>query len=77
MFATISGSTDTVRLLLEAGAKPDVVNNINRTAGQLGAFVGECGIFESFYSLTCSIGCYTVGSIFPQELDNSFEMKKV
>lgn len=38
------GSADTVRLLLESGAKPDAVNNINRTAGQLGAFVGMRGV---------------------------------
>lgn len=35
-----TGSTDTVRMLLESGAKSDALNNINRTASQLGAFVG-------------------------------------
>jgi len=40
MFCFFSGSTDTVRVLLEAGAKPGAINKIKRTAAQLGAFVG-------------------------------------
>ena len=41
IFFEFLGSTDTVRLLLEAGAKPHAINNVNRTASQLGAFVGN------------------------------------
>lgn len=41
MFATLAGSTDCVRILLEAGAKTDFQNKVNRTASQLGAFVGR------------------------------------
>lgn len=40
MFATISGHEDVVQLLLDHGARPDVVNKINRTAAQMGGFVG-------------------------------------
>ena len=36
-----SGSVDAVRVLLEAGARVSAVNNIGRTAAQLGAFVGK------------------------------------
>ena len=41
MFATLAGSTEVVRMLLEAGAKTGVINKVNRTASQLGAFVGR------------------------------------
>lgn len=41
MFACLSGSLDTTRVLLEAGAKVNAENNLGRTAAQLGAFVGQ------------------------------------
>ncbi|XP_020616117.1 ankyrin repeat and MYND domain-containing protein 2-like [Orbicella faveolata] len=41
MFACLSGSVDTTRVLLEAGAKVNAENNLGRTAAQLGAFVGQ------------------------------------
>ena len=41
MFFPVPGCTEVVRLLLEQGANKDTVNKINRTASQLGAFVGE------------------------------------
>ena len=41
MFGTLSGNTDVVQLLLDAGAQTDIVNKVNRTAAQLGAFVGR------------------------------------
>ncbi|XP_068710703.1 ankyrin repeat and MYND domain-containing protein 2-like isoform X2 [Montipora foliosa] len=41
MFACLSGSVDTTRVLLEAGARVNAENNLGRTAAQLGAFVGQ------------------------------------
>jgi ankyrin repeat protein len=41
MFAALSGNSDVVRILLEAGAKPHQINRIGRTAAQLGAFTGQ------------------------------------
>ena len=40
MFATISGSGSVVQLLLEEGASVSATNNVNRTAAQMGGFVG-------------------------------------
>ena len=34
------GSVETARVLLEAGASIKAINKVNRTASQLGAFVG-------------------------------------
>ena len=41
MFATITGSVPVVQLLLESGANVDKTNNVNRTAAQMGGFVGN------------------------------------
>ena len=41
MFATITGSVPVVQLLLENGANVDKTNNVNRTAAQMGGFVGN------------------------------------
>jgi hypothetical protein len=41
MFATIAGHKEVVGLLLENGAKTNVVNGVNKTAVQLGSFVGQ------------------------------------
>ncbi|XP_019853820.1 PREDICTED: ankyrin repeat and MYND domain-containing protein 2-like isoform X2 [Amphimedon queenslandica] len=41
MFATISGSAPVVQLLLEKGASVTATNNVNRTAAQMGGFVGQ------------------------------------
>ena len=37
----ILGSTETTRLLLEAGANVSAINRVKRTASQLGAFIGK------------------------------------
>ena len=36
-----SGSLESTKVLLEAGADKQAQNNINRTAAQLGAFTGD------------------------------------
>ena len=58
MFATITGSVPVVRLLLESGANVDKTNNVNRTAAQMGGFVGNNdnnnNKLESNYMYTCS-----------------------
>ena len=36
----VLGHSEVVRLLLDQGARTSVVNNFNKTAAQLGAFVG-------------------------------------
>ena len=36
-----SGKTETVKVILEAGAKVDVTNSVGRNASQMAAFVGE------------------------------------
>jgi hypothetical protein len=41
MFATIAGHGAVVELLLERGARTSMVNGVNKTAAQLGAFVGQ------------------------------------
>jgi ankyrin repeat protein len=40
MFATIAGHSQIVQLLLNRGAKVDMTNKVNRTASQMGGFVG-------------------------------------
>lgn len=37
----VSGNEKVVRLILEAGARTDCVNSVNRTAAEMAAFVGE------------------------------------
>ncbi|EDV28961.1 uncharacterized protein TRIADDRAFT_52356 [Trichoplax adhaerens] len=41
MFAALAGSVETAKVLLEAGASTKATNKVNRTASQLGAFVGQ------------------------------------
>lgn len=41
MFAALSGSCETVQIILEAGANTDRTNNVNRTASQMAAFIGQ------------------------------------
>ena len=47
MFATIAGHTQIVRLFLNHGAKTDTVNRVNRTAAQMGGFVGIICSFDT------------------------------
>ncbi|CAF4609720.1 unnamed protein product, partial [Rotaria magnacalcarata] len=41
MFGALSGNSDVIRILLEAGAKSHQTNRIGRTAAQLAAFTGQ------------------------------------
>jgi len=40
-FASLAGSVDACGMLLEAGANPDAINTVKRTAAQMAAFVGK------------------------------------
>ncbi|KAL8570958.1 hypothetical protein ACOMHN_037818 [Nucella lapillus] len=40
-FAALSGNVEVTNLVLEAGAKTDQTNSVNRTAAQMAAFVGQ------------------------------------
>ena len=44
-----SGSLETTKVLLEAGADKGAQNKINKTAAQLGAFTGKIDIFNITY----------------------------
>ncbi|CAG0896931.1 unnamed protein product [Darwinula stevensoni] len=46
-FAALSGNRDVVQMMLEAGADPDATNSINRTPGQMAAFVGHHAVVAS------------------------------
>uniref|UniRef100_A0A8C4PZ72 Ankyrin repeat and MYND domain containing 2a n=2 Tax=Eptatretus burgeri TaxID=7764 RepID=A0A8C4PZ72_EPTBU len=41
MFAGLSGNKKITRMMLDAGAKTDMVNSVGRTAAQMAAFVGQ------------------------------------
>ncbi|XP_012940391.1 ankyrin repeat and MYND domain-containing protein 2 [Aplysia californica] len=41
MFAALSGNREITRMMLEAGANVHHTNSVNRTAGQMAAFVGQ------------------------------------
>lgn len=60
-----SGSLETTKVLLEAGADKGAQNDINRTAAQLGAFTGElsCTIFVMLPSLETRVKHKTVCNI--------------
>ncbi|KAK7480965.1 hypothetical protein BaRGS_00027780 [Batillaria attramentaria] len=40
-FAALSGNPEVTSMILEAGAKVDHINSVNRTAAQMAAFVGQ------------------------------------
>lgn len=51
MFAALSGNEDVVNLMLEADAKPDAVNSVNRNAAEMASFVGQyhiAGVINNF-----------------------------
>ncbi|XP_005997594.1 ankyrin repeat and MYND domain-containing protein 2a isoform X2 [Latimeria chalumnae] len=53
MFAGLSGNKEITWMMLEAGAKTDVVNSVGRTAAQMAAFVGQhdcVTVINNFFS---------------------------
>lgn len=40
-FPILTGNVEVTRLMLEAGARVDHINSVNRTAAQMAAFVGK------------------------------------
>ena len=40
-FKYFTGNTEVTRIMLEAGAKTDITNNVGRNASQMAAFVGK------------------------------------
>lgn len=52
---SITGRTDTVKLLLDSGANTELLNKIGKTAVQLGAFVGQhdcVQVINNYFSLS-------------------------
>lgn len=61
-FAGLSGNIDVCRLLLLAGAKPNVTNTVGRTASQMAAFVGNHSCVATINNFVPKhvVDCYTV-----------------
>ncbi|XP_052806837.1 ankyrin repeat and MYND domain-containing protein 2-like [Mya arenaria] len=62
MFASLSGNVDVTRLVLEHGAKKDVINSVGRNASQMAAFVGQhqcVAVINNYYDKS-DLEYYTV-----------------
>ncbi|XP_076455993.1 ankyrin repeat and MYND domain-containing protein 2-like [Babylonia areolata] len=68
-FCALSGNVEVTNMMLEAGAKTDQTNSVNRTAAQMGAFVGQhqCVRAINNFFPRYELETYTVAQGFEKE----------
>ncbi|XP_013406731.1 ankyrin repeat and MYND domain-containing protein 2 [Lingula anatina] len=69
MFAALSGNTEVVKLMLDAGARTDYINSVGRNASQMAAFTGQhqcVSIINNYFSRDV-LEYYTVPKGFETE----------